>query len=161
MDGNKRTGWAACWLLIRLNAAIGPLQGEVDPDAAEELVLNVSAGKLDVPSIADLLRNLVSRQLHLTGHHPPGYEITSLTEVSENATVGIAQAPDGEVLFYIGLTSEDGTPLELFQTPEQAKQFIAALLAVLTFPQDWRVSYSVPVRNYMIHNDLNERPEGL
>ena len=40
-DGNKRTGWAACWLLLGLNGH--HLSPELDTDAAEQFILAVAA----------------------------------------------------------------------------------------------------------------------
>jgi death-on-curing protein len=49
-DGNKRTGWAACWLLLGLNGhRISPA---LDIDAAEEFVLALAADKLTWEEIA-------------------------------------------------------------------------------------------------------------
>jgi death-on-curing protein len=49
-DGNKRTGWAACWLLLGLNGhRISPA---LDVDAAEEFVLAIAANKLTWEEIA-------------------------------------------------------------------------------------------------------------
>lgn len=40
-DGNKRTAWAACWLLLGLNGySVSP---ELDVDGAEEFVLAIAA----------------------------------------------------------------------------------------------------------------------
>ncbi|WP_253287211.1 type II toxin-antitoxin system death-on-curing family toxin [Corynebacterium aurimucosum] len=47
-DGNKRTGWAACWLFLRLNLAVGPLPGKVDADASEHLVERIVSEKVGV-----------------------------------------------------------------------------------------------------------------
>jgi len=44
-DGNKRTGWAACWLLLGLNGhRVSPT---LDVDAAEAFVLAIAAGDLN------------------------------------------------------------------------------------------------------------------
>ena len=49
-DGNKRTAWAACWLLLGLNGhRISPA---IDVDAAEEFVLEVAADRLNWEQIA-------------------------------------------------------------------------------------------------------------
>ncbi len=52
VDGNKRLGWLALMLLLGLN---GP-RLDVDDDEAYDLVIGVAEGKLDVASIADVLR---------------------------------------------------------------------------------------------------------
>lgn len=49
-DGNKRTGWAACWLLLGLNGH--RLSSQLDVDAAEEFVLAVAADRLTWEEIA-------------------------------------------------------------------------------------------------------------
>lgn len=49
-DGNKRTGWAACWLLLGLNGhGVSPT---LDVAAAEEFVLAIAANKLTWEQIA-------------------------------------------------------------------------------------------------------------
>lgn len=52
-DGNKRTAWAACWLLLGLNGH--HLSTELDVDAAEALVLAVAANTLTWEHIAAVL----------------------------------------------------------------------------------------------------------
>lgn len=52
VDGNKRLGWLALMLLLGLNG----LRLDVDDDEAYDLVIGVAEGKLDVASIADVLR---------------------------------------------------------------------------------------------------------
>lgn len=50
VDGNKRTGWAACWLLLGLNGIhVSP---ELDVDAAEEFVLAIAADEMTWEDIA-------------------------------------------------------------------------------------------------------------
>lgn len=49
-DGNKRTGWAACWLLLGLNGH--HLSGDLDTDAAEQFVLAVAANEMNWEKIA-------------------------------------------------------------------------------------------------------------
>ncbi|MER0080518.1 Fic family protein [Corynebacterium sp. KPL2861] len=71
LDGNKRTGWAACWLFLRLNLAVGPLLGEVDADAAERLVLKIANKKIEISEIAGTLRSLVTPLLGNVDHLPP------------------------------------------------------------------------------------------
>lgn len=52
-DGNKRTGWAACWLLLGLNGHhVSPA---LDVDAAEQLVSEIAANKLGWQGIAERL----------------------------------------------------------------------------------------------------------
>jgi len=52
-DGNKRTGWAACWLLLGLNGHhVSP---DLDVDAAEQFVLDIAANKLGWEQIAEQL----------------------------------------------------------------------------------------------------------
>jgi death-on-curing protein len=49
-DGNKRTGWAACWLLLGLDGhRVSPT---FDVDAAEAFVLAIAAGDLNWEKIA-------------------------------------------------------------------------------------------------------------
>jgi death-on-curing protein len=49
-DGNKRTAWAACWLLLGLNGH--RLSTVLDVDDAEEFVLAIAANKLTWEQIA-------------------------------------------------------------------------------------------------------------
>ena len=49
-DGNKRTGWAACWLLLGLNGT--HLSPTLDIDAAEQFVLAIAANELTWEQIA-------------------------------------------------------------------------------------------------------------
>ena len=49
-DGNKRTAWAACWLLLGLNGhRVSP---RLDIDAAEKFVLAIAANELTWEDIA-------------------------------------------------------------------------------------------------------------
>lgn len=50
VDGNKRLAWYATWVFLHLNGA--PLDETFDVDRAEEFVLAVCQGQLDVPAIA-------------------------------------------------------------------------------------------------------------
>lgn len=52
-DGNKRTGWAACWLLLGLNGI--HLAAPLDVDAAEKLVLAIAGNELSWQEIASRL----------------------------------------------------------------------------------------------------------
>lgn len=54
-DGNKRTGWAACWLLLGLNGH--RLSAALDVDAAEEFVLAIAANNLTWEQISAQLAN--------------------------------------------------------------------------------------------------------
>lgn len=49
-DGNKRTGWAACWLLLGLNGH--RISAILDVDAAERFVLAIAANELTWEQIA-------------------------------------------------------------------------------------------------------------
>ena len=49
-DGNKRTAWAACWLLLGLNGY--RLSAALDVDDAEAFVLDIAANKLTWDQIA-------------------------------------------------------------------------------------------------------------
>ncbi|WP_371304213.1 type II toxin-antitoxin system death-on-curing family toxin [Mycobacterium avium] len=49
-DGNKRTGWAACWLLLGLNGH--QVSDDLDVDAAESFILAIAAGGLTWQDIA-------------------------------------------------------------------------------------------------------------
>jgi death on curing protein len=49
-DGNKRTGWAACWLLLGLNGQ--RLSPTLDVDAAEAFVAAIAANELTWEEIA-------------------------------------------------------------------------------------------------------------
>ncbi|MFE6924138.1 type II toxin-antitoxin system death-on-curing family toxin [Nocardia sp. NPDC057663] len=50
VDGNKRLAWYATWVFLHLNGA--PLDETFDVDRAEEFVLAVCQGHLDVPATA-------------------------------------------------------------------------------------------------------------
>jgi len=50
VDGNKRLAWYATWVFLHLNGV--PLDETFDVDRAEEFVLAVCQGHLDVPAIA-------------------------------------------------------------------------------------------------------------
>ena len=54
-DGNKRTGWAACWLLLGLNGH--RLSVALDVDAAEKFVLAIASSELNWEQIAAQLPN--------------------------------------------------------------------------------------------------------
>jgi death-on-curing protein len=53
VDGNKRLAWYATWVFLQLNGH--RLRPDFDVDEAEEFVLAVSQGKLDVAGIAGTL----------------------------------------------------------------------------------------------------------
>ncbi|MEW2488657.1 Fic family protein [Streptomyces sp. NPDC048411] len=50
VDGNKRIAWYATWVFLHMNGH--PLSPEFDVDEAEEFVLDVCQGALDMPRIA-------------------------------------------------------------------------------------------------------------
>jgi death-on-curing protein len=50
IDGNKRLAWNATWLFLGLNGH--DLRERLDEDAAEQFVVDVVTGKLEVPRIA-------------------------------------------------------------------------------------------------------------
>ncbi|MGV0635454.1 Fic family protein [Mycolicibacillus trivialis] len=58
-DGNKRTGWAACWLLLGLNGH--RLSANLDVDAAEGFMLDIAANKLSWEQIAARLPEFAQR----------------------------------------------------------------------------------------------------
>ncbi|GGL22105.1 type II toxin-antitoxin system death-on-curing family toxin [Nocardia jinanensis] len=53
VDGNKRLAWYGTWVFLHLNG--NPLAVDFDVDAAEEFVLAVAQGQLDLAKIADEL----------------------------------------------------------------------------------------------------------
>ncbi|MCT9087340.1 Fic family protein [Streptomyces sp. ASQP_92] len=53
VDGNKRIAWYATWVFLHLSGH--PLDPEFDVDDAEEFVLAVCQGMLDVPKVAERL----------------------------------------------------------------------------------------------------------
>lgn len=58
-DGNKRTGWAACWLLLGLNGhRIAPT---LDTDAAEQLVMEIADNQLNWEQISQRLPAFAKR----------------------------------------------------------------------------------------------------
>ena len=50
IDGNKRLAWNAVWLFLGLNGHM--LREPLDEDLAEQFVIDVVTGKLEVPQIA-------------------------------------------------------------------------------------------------------------
>ncbi|MEU5509362.1 type II toxin-antitoxin system death-on-curing family toxin [Streptomyces fungicidicus] len=50
VDGNKRLAWYATWVFLHMNGH--PLDPDFDVDEAEQFVLDVCQGALDVPKIA-------------------------------------------------------------------------------------------------------------
>ncbi|MEV6953906.1 type II toxin-antitoxin system death-on-curing family toxin [Streptomyces sp. NPDC051183] len=50
VDGNKRIAWYAAWVFLHMNGH--PLDADFDVDEAEQFVLDVCQGALDVPKIA-------------------------------------------------------------------------------------------------------------
>ncbi|MFI8101799.1 type II toxin-antitoxin system death-on-curing family toxin [Streptomyces sp. NPDC086023] len=50
VDGNKRIAWYATWVFLHMNGH--PLDAQFDVDEAEQFVLDVCQGALDVPKIA-------------------------------------------------------------------------------------------------------------
>ncbi len=50
VDGNKRLAWTATWLFLGINGH--PLGEPLDEDAAEQLVIEVVTGKLELSQIA-------------------------------------------------------------------------------------------------------------
>lgn len=53
LDGNKRTAWVACWSFLGINGH--RLDPEFDQHAAEDLVLSVAQGHLDMKHAASEL----------------------------------------------------------------------------------------------------------
>ncbi|MGW0563608.1 type II toxin-antitoxin system death-on-curing family toxin [Streptomyces sp. NPDC003016] len=50
IDGNKRIAWYAAWVFLQMNGH--KLRAGFDVDAAEQFVLDVCQGELDMPQIA-------------------------------------------------------------------------------------------------------------
>ena len=50
IDGNKRLAWTATWLFLGLNGHM--LREPLDEDVAEQFVIDVVTGKLEIPQIA-------------------------------------------------------------------------------------------------------------
>ncbi|MGW6602749.1 type II toxin-antitoxin system death-on-curing family toxin [Streptomyces sp. NPDC055036] len=53
VDGNKRIAWYATWVFLHLNGH--PLHPDFAVDEAEQFVLSVCQGQLEMPKIAELL----------------------------------------------------------------------------------------------------------
>ncbi|KIF74640.1 death-on-curing protein [Streptomyces sp. 150FB] len=53
IDGNKRIAWYATWVFLHLNGH--PLHPDFDVDEAEQFVLKVCQGELEMPKVAELL----------------------------------------------------------------------------------------------------------
>ncbi|WP_020495218.1 type II toxin-antitoxin system death-on-curing family toxin [Sciscionella marina] len=54
IDGNKRAAWAGAAVFLEVNDV--PLRDSLDVDAAETMVLEAARGEIDVPEIAERLR---------------------------------------------------------------------------------------------------------
>lgn len=54
VDGNERAAWAGAWVFLEVNGK--QLGKPLDVDAAEELVLAVARGEIEVPEIGRGLR---------------------------------------------------------------------------------------------------------
>jgi death-on-curing protein len=50
IDGNKRLAWNGTWLFLGLNGHV--LHEPLDEDSAEQFVIDVVTGKLEIPQIA-------------------------------------------------------------------------------------------------------------
>lgn len=50
VDGNKRLAWTATWLFLGLNGHV--LREPLDEDSAEQFVIDVVTGKLEIAQIA-------------------------------------------------------------------------------------------------------------
>ncbi|MGW3102569.1 type II toxin-antitoxin system death-on-curing family toxin [Streptomyces sp. NPDC001100] len=59
VDGNKRIAWYATWVFLHMNGH--PLDADFDVDEAEQFVLDVCQGALDVPGIAARLPRYARR----------------------------------------------------------------------------------------------------
>lgn len=127
-DGNKRTGWAVCWLFLRLNLAVGPLLGKVDADTSEQLVERIVSEKVGVPEIADALRSMVAPFLGNAGKLPPGFSVIEITDEGEDYFVGVGKIPDGTRFIYLYLAGSQSTPIEMVFTPDQAREAAEELL---------------------------------
>jgi len=57
VDGNKRLAWNATWLFLGLNGHM--LRAPLDEDSAEQFVVDVVTGKLEIPQIATGLLSFV------------------------------------------------------------------------------------------------------
>ncbi|MFD4403315.1 type II toxin-antitoxin system death-on-curing family toxin [Nocardia sp. NPDC058499] len=53
IDGNKRLAWYATWVFLHMNGH--PLDRNFDVDEAEQFVLAVAQGQLDLPKITEQL----------------------------------------------------------------------------------------------------------
>lgn len=58
VDGNKRAAWAAAWVFLEVTGV--RLTESLDVDAAEEFVLAVAKGELEVPDIAVTLKSFAA-----------------------------------------------------------------------------------------------------
>lgn len=154
-DGNKRTGWAACWLFLRLNLAVGPLLGKVDADASEQLVERIVSEKVGVPEIADALRSLVAPFLGNAGNLPSGFSVTKITDEGEDYFVGIGKTPDGTRFIYVYLAVSQSTPVEMVLTPDQAREAAEELLQYADNPlEKKRIKFKA--RAIQAHLDVHD-----
>ncbi|HCT9179339.1 Fic family protein [Corynebacterium aurimucosum] len=154
-DGNKRTGWAACWLFLRLNLAVGPLLGKVDADASEHLVERIVSEKVGVPEIADALRSLVAPFLGNAGNLPSGFSVTKITDEGEDYFVGVGKTPDGTRFIYLYLAVNQSTPIEMVLTPDQAREAAEELLQYADNPlEKKRIKFKA--RAIQAHLDMHD-----
>ncbi|WP_308606330.1 Fic family protein [uncultured Corynebacterium sp.] len=154
-DGNKRTGWAACWLFLRLNLAVGPLLGKVDADASEQLVERIVSEKVGVPEIADALRSLVAPFLGNAGSLPSGFSVLKITDEGEDYFVGVGKTPDGTRFIYLYLAVNQNTPIEMVLTPDQAREAAEELLQYADNPlEKKRIKFKA--RAIQAHLDMHD-----
>lgn len=154
-DGNKRTGWAACWLFLRLNLAVGPLLGKVDADSSEHLVERIVSEKVGVPEIADALRSLVVPFLGNAGNLPSGFSVIEILDEGEDYFVGVGKIPDGTQFVYLYLALSQSTPIEMVFTSDQAREGAEELLQYADNPLEKR-RIKFKARAIQAHLDVHD-----
>lgn len=154
-DGNKRTGWASCWLMLRLNRVLGKLTTPLDSVLAEHFVNQVALGELSIDQIADTLHRFVYPQIGLAGNLPAGFRITQILMEDDQSMVGVGETPDGTPLVYALLSNRDSSISEVVMTPAEAKSFAQTLLSLHDSPEQAQTirKFEVPVQGFLHHFD--------
>lgn len=152
LDGNKRTGWAAAWLMLRINRASGPLRpGALNDDDAERFVRAVANNQFDVSQISTKLR-----QLDSSARLPEGFCFTAPPQAcGDSILIGRGVLADGSQRVYIYMGGNTGAPRELLLTAEQAKEFATHLIEVAD--GETRSLY-IRVEHMILHGDFEIPP---
>lgn len=155
-DGNKRTAWASCWLMLRLNHAIGSFTNPLNTNAAEELVHRVAPGKCSIEEIADTLHQFVYPQLGIYGKLPAGFQISRILSEFGQSMVGVGKIPGGTSLVYVYLANLDSSILEIVMTLAEARNFAKHIYSLVEHRDNSETvrSFELSVQGFLHHSDL-------